>query len=438
MDIIIAGAGKVGFKLAQTLSIKHNVTIIDRNKDALQRLQESIDILPIIGDIENPEVYKPLDGSYDIFIAVTDNDEANILSTLIADDEIDVAKKIIRLRNPYFAKSSIAKKLSIDAAVFPFSLTARSVGALLDFPKANNVKEFIFTPLRLISVRVNEPLYKRVDEFQSDKLKAVGIERSKKFFLPAADERLENGDLLYLFGEMEQIKQICAKINKSDPKEIKKAAIFGADLLGLEIAKIFLEKGIVLKIIESDPERCKRASEVLQDRATIINSKYIEHDIYEEENIRFADMVVATSSDDEVNIIECLQAGEYGVKKRVAINNDLAFYDLMHKLQIVAIRGPKASAYYAILEKIASSNIVTEKHYCGGRGAVFMRKIFSDSTLVHKVVKPLRLEGITIFYIRNEQIYNFDKKLRLQAEDIIVVFLQSYQEEKVKKWIFNL
>ncbi len=438
MDIIIAGAGKVGYKLAQTLSIKHNVTIIDRNSEALQRLQESIDVLPILGDIENPATYKHLDGRYDIFIAVTDNDEANILSTLIADDEIDVTKKIIRLRNPYFAKSSIAKKLGSDAAVFPFSLTAASVGSLLDFPKANNVKEFIFTSFKLISVRVNEPLYKSIQEIEAKALKVVGIERKKRFFIPDAQERLEDGDLVYLFGDERQIRQVCAKINKSDPKEIKRAAIFGADLLGLEIAKIFLQKGIVLKIIETDPVKCRKASEVLQDRATIINSKYIEHEIYEEENIRFADMVVATSSDDEVNIIECLQAGEYGVKKRVAINNDLAFYDLMHKLQIVAIRGPKTSAYYAILEKLASSNIVSEKHYCGGRGAVFMRKIFDDSTLIHKTIKPLCLEDVALFYIRDNQIYEFDKKVQLQPEDIIVVFLKSYQEERVKKWIFNL
>ena len=438
MDIIIAGAGRVGFRLAQTLSIKHNVTVIDQNKEALARLQESIDILPINGNIEDPDTFKALDGSYDIFIAVTDIDEANILSTLLADDEIDVAKKIIRLRNPYFAKSSIANKLGIDEAVFPFKLAADSIKALLDFPKANNVKDFIFTPYKLISVRINEPLIESTGDIDSEKIVVVGIERDKKFFLPKNNEKLQENDLIYLFGDEEKIKNICRKVNKNEPKTIKKVAIFGAKLLGIEIAKAFLEKRVDIKIIESDPELCKRASEILQDRATIINSKYIEHEIYEEENIRLADMVIATSSEDEENIIECLEAKEYGVKKSVAINNNIEFYNLMHKLGIIAVRGPKTSAYYAILEKIGSSNVITEKHYCGGRGTIFMRKIFADSLLIGKAIKPLRLEDTKLYLIREGKIRIFNEKTTLHKDDVIVVFLKTYQEEKVKKWIYNL
>ena len=438
MNIIIAGAGRVGFRLAQTLSIKHNVTVIDQNKEALARLQESIDILPINGNIEDPDTFKALDGSYDIFIAVTDIDEANILSTLLADDEIDVAKKIIRLRNPYFAKSSIANKLGIDEAVFPFKLAADSIGALLDFPKANNIKDFIFTPYKLISVRINEPLIESTGDIDSEKIVVVGIERDKKFFLPKNNEKLQENDLIYLFGDEEKIKNICRKVNKNEPKTIKKVAIFGAKLLGIEIAKAFLEKKVDIKIIESDPELCKRASEILQDRATIINSKYIEHEIYEEENIRLADMVIATSSEDEENIIECLEAKEYGVKKSVAVNNNIEFYNLMHKLGIIAVRGPKTSAYYAILEKIGSSNVITEKHYCGGRGTIFMRKIFADSLLIGKAIKPLRLEDTKLYLIREGKIRIFNEKTTLHKDDVIVVFLKTYQEEKVKKWIYNL
>ena len=438
MDIIIAGAGRVGYRLAQTLSIKHNVTIIDQNSEALAHLQESIDVLPIAGNIEDPDTFKALEGHYDIFIAVTDNDEANILSTLIADDAIEVDKKIIRLRNPYFAKSSIAGKLGIDEAVFPFRLAADAIGALLDFPKANNIKDFIFTPYKLISVRIDEPLYDSIADILSADMVVAGIERSKRFFIPQQDEKLLQNDLIYLFGDEERIRFICQKINKSDPGKIKKVAIFGAKLLGIEIAKAFLRRKVDIKLIESDPELCKRASDILQERVTIINSKYIEHEVYEEENIRLADMVIATSSEDEENIIECLEAKEFGVKKTVAINNDIQFYNLMHKLGIVAVRGPKTSAYYAILEKIGSSNIITEKHYCGGRGTIFMRKIFEESPLIGKAVKPLQLADTTSYIIREGKIRPFTQKTTLHKNDLIVVFLKTYQEERVKKWIYNL
>ncbi len=438
MNIIIAGAGRVGYRLAQTLSIKHNVTIIDQNRDALGRLYESIDVLPIVGNIEDPDTFKALDGHYDIFIAVTDNDEANILSTLIADDEIDVDKKIIRLRNPYFAKSSIASKLGIDEAVFPFRLAASAIGDLLDFPKANNIKKFIFTPFKLISVRVDEPLLHTTEEIEGSTIVVAGIERDKRFFIPEGDVRLEQNDLIYLFGDEDAIRDVCHKINKNDPGSITKVAIFGAKLLGIEVAKAFSDRKVQIKLIETDPELCKKASEILQDRVTIINSKYIEHEVYEEENIRLADMVIATSSEDEENIIECLEAKEFGVKKTVAVNNNIEFYNLMHKLGIVAVRGPKASAYYAILEKIGSSNIISERHYCGGRGTIFMRKVFEDSLLIGKAVKPLKLDECTTFIIREGAIRPFREKTTLHKEDVIVVFLKTYQEEQVKKWIYNL
>ncbi|BCD68527.1 NAD-binding protein [Nitratiruptor sp. YY09-18] len=439
MDIIIAGAGRVGFKLAQTLSIKHNIIIIDKNQDALSRLTESIDVMPLFGNIEDPDTYKSLmEREYDIFIAVTDNDEANLISTLIADDAINVKKKIIRLRNPFFAKSSIAKKIGIHEAVFPFIAAASSIKLLLNYPKANNVKNFIFTPFTLVSVVVDEPQYTTMEELCTKDTIVVGIERNKKFLIPAKNEKIEQNDLLYLFGDKERIKELCNGLNRHAPKQIKKIAIFGAELLGLEIAKAFLEEKVELKIIETDPELCKRASEVLQNRATVINSRYIEHAIFEEENVKSADMIISTSSDDEDNIIRCLEAKEYGVKKSVAVNNDMEFYSLMHKLGIVAVRGPKMSAYYSILEKIASSLVISERHYCGGRGTIFMRKIFPNSHLIDQKIKPLALDDARFYIIRDGEIKPLEQKTTLKALDVIAVFSKSYLEERIKKWIYTL
>ena len=436
MDIIIAGAGRVGFRLAETLSIHHDIYVIDRNKDALSRLEESIDIMPIFGNIEDPDTYLPLtDKRYDIFIAVTNNDEVNILSTLIADDIIDVERKIIRLRNPYFAKSSIFQKLNIDEAVFPYVFVAKSIRALLDFPKANNVKDINFTPFKLISVQLVNPEIKNVNEINNEKVVLVGVERDKDFFIPDEKVELMENDLIYLFGNEDDIKTLCKKLNKKAPQEINKVAIFGADLLGLEIAKAFLEKEVEIKIIEKDPNLCKRASDVLQDRAMIINSKYIEHTVYEEENIKDADMVISASKKDEDNIIRCLEAKEYNIKKTVAINNNIRFYNLMHALGITTVRGPKSTAYHSILEKIGSNKLLTEKYFCGGRGTVIVRKV--NSNLKDRKVKPLKLKDSLIFIIRDGKIYKFDKKTLLTESDIIVVFSKTYLEEKVKNWIMN-
>ena len=115
MNIMIAGAGTVGYSLAQTLSRKHNIIVVDKRIQTLNRLEESIDILTLHGNIDDPKTFQALHiDALDLFIAVTDSDEANLLSTLIIDDVIKVKKKIIRLKNSYFSKSTVLKKLNID------------------------------------------------------------------------------------------------------------------------------------------------------------------------------------------------------------------------------------------------------------------------------------------------------------------------------------
>ncbi|MRI57900.1 MAG: potassium transporter [Epsilonproteobacteria bacterium] len=435
MDIIIAGAGRVGYRLAETLSLKHNVYIIDKNAEALSRLGEAIDILPILGDIEDPDTYKALqEKEFDIFIAVTDSDEANILSTLIAAESIEAQTKIIRLRNPFFAKSSIAQKLEITQAVFPFVDTAKSIAALLDYPKANNVKSLPFSDFKLISLTLNEPLFDSYAQIESQQVRVVGVERNKELLFTG--DAPKSGDLVYLFGQSTAIKKLCQRIDAKNPPNIKRVAIFGADLLGLEIAKIIKDR-VALKLIEEDPALCERAAETLQNSATIINSKYIEHKLFEEENIKAADMTIATYAEDEANIVKSLEAKEYGVQKCVAINNDTQYYDLMHKLSIIPIRGPKSSAYYAIVEKIGSSAIIAQKHYCGGRGALFVRKIFEGSKLIERTVKPPNVLG-RYFIQRGDEIVTLHKNALLRQGDIIVAFTLSLYEEEIKRWIENL
>lgn len=100
MKIVIVGAGRVGFRLAKSLSARHDVMMIDRNRDALERVAEQADIFTIVGDAENPDTYRALWGKeVDLFIAVADRDEANIIACLIADESIRSTQKILRLKN---------------------------------------------------------------------------------------------------------------------------------------------------------------------------------------------------------------------------------------------------------------------------------------------------------------------------------------------------
>jgi len=441
MDIMIAGAGTVGYSLAQTLSYKHNVIVIDKDINKLNKLDEELDILTLYGDIENPKIYQSLNlDSVDLFIAVTDSDEANLLSTLIVEDVVAVKRKIIRLKNDGFLKSHVLQKLSIDYAVFPDITTANKVKALFTFPKANNVKMFHQTKHKLVSIRVQydtDVLY-NVGEFINKNVSIVGIERKKEFFVPHMDEKIHKDDLVYLFGNIKAIEEISSKLDEKMPSSIRKIVIFGANTLAQKIAKALLDKKLEIKMIEKEIDHCRTASEVLQGKVTIINSAYEDQRLFEEEGLKNADMIIAAGHNDEKNIVKCIEAKEYGVQKVVAVNNDKAYYNLMHKMGVVVVRGSKAGAHYAILEKISSSSIVTQRHFCGGRGVLFMRKIYPNSELIGKMIKVVKIDSSILLLLREDKLYNLSQIERLEQDDILVVFGDIENKEEIQQWIYTL
>jgi len=441
MNIMIAGAGTVGYSLAQTLSHKHNVIVIDKDIGKLNKLDEDIDILVLHGDIENPKTYQSLDiDEADLFIAVTDSDEANLLSTLIVEDVVNVKRKIIRLKNDGFLKSHVLEKLAIEYAVFPDLTTANKVKALFTFPKANNVKTFHQTKHKLISIRVqyeNEVHYS-VGEFINENVSIVGIEREKSFFIPDKETSVHKDDLVYLFGHIDAIGEIASKLDEKMPSSIKKVVIFGANTLAQKIAKALLDKKLEIKMIEKDMEHCRRASELLQGKVSIINSAHEDQRLFEEEGLKNADMIIAAEHDDEKNIVKCIEAKEYGIEKVVAVNNDKAYYNLMHKMGVVVVRGSKAGAHYAILEKISSSSIVTQRHFCGGSGVLFMRKIYPNSELIGKSVKSVKLDNVIVLLLREEKLYGLSQIGLLAQGDIYVVFGNINNKEKIEQWIYTL
>ena len=160
--------------------------------------------------------------------------------------------------------------------------------------------------------------------------------------------------------------------------------------------------------------------------------------IFEEEGLKNADMIIAAGMDDEKNIVKCIEARENGVEKVIAINNDKAYYDLMHKLGIIVVRGSKIGAYYTILEKIASSSVIMERHFCGGNAVLFMRQIGKESLLIGKQIGNAVLKETFVFVLRDEVIYTDVATLSLTEGDIIMVSGKTKQEEKIQKWIYTL
>ena len=441
MNIVIAGAGTVGYSLAQTLSFKHNVAVIDQEGKKLEKIAEALDIYPLKGDAEDPGAYRNLPfEKIDLFVAVTDSDEVNLLSTLVAEDCLQIARKIVRLKNENFLHSHVIEKLQIDHTVFPDLSTVNKIKELFRFPRANNVKSFHQTSHKLISVRVEAGAEHlgRVEDYRDALHYLVGIERNKHFFVPNDTEPIREGDLLYFFGQSDTVREVMDRLAHSLPDTIRKTVIFGTDTLARKIAKAIVQKGIEVKMIGRDAKQCRKASEALGGKVRVVHNLDTSGKIYETEGLQHVDMAIAASKSDTDNIVTCIEASEQGIVKTVAINNDKSYYDLMHKMGIVVVRGSKAGAHYAILENIASSSIITQRRFCGGRGILFMRKIYPGSTLIGRRIRLPKAEDFVALLLRESKMAPLQEQSILQEGDIIVLFAPTTTEDRLQQWIYAL
>lgn len=442
MQVIIAGAGKVGYNIAKHLMHNNDVTVIDQNEYAIQNIQENLDVLGICGNIENPHTYLGINPQIDLFVAVTDSDEVNLLSSIIIDHIATVKRKIIRLKNSFFASDQVKQKLNIHETIVPSFEAAQPFKHLIDFTHAHNAKAFEYTKALLVSIRLCDDFTPRmistfVGELNGE-IAIAGMERKKQFFVPKPVETLLPNDLIYCLAfpsALAELRQLVFHISEP-PTPIKTCLIFGADALGVEIAKVLLKKGIDVQIMDKNIDLCRKANIELKNKATVLKTTY-DADHIINKNKFDTDMFIAATKNDEYNITKCIEAKQRGIRKIIGINNDIAYSSLMRNLNIEVVRGEKINAYYSILERIQTDGKYIQKKFCGGEGAILMRKIDASSPwLGEKLPLPEKVDDKGHFIIlRGNDIYEYRLIPTFALDDVIVAFTKESDFESVSKWI---
>jgi len=442
MQVIIAGAGKVGYMIAKHLMLHNNVTVIDKNEAAIKKIEENLDVMAVCGDIENPHTYLSVDSDVDLFIGVTDSDEVNMVASLIIDKITKVGKKIIRLKNSFFADDLVRERLGINDFVIPAFEAAQPFKYLIDFPIVRNVKSFEYTKALLISLKVpsdfEATIISSLTDKLNDKIIATGIERNGEFYIPTSADMLNPNDLAYFYAYPKAIKELQYSIYPEDDEryDIRNCVIFGADSLGLEIAKVLIKKDLNIQIVDRNLQRCEKANLVLKDKVTVIKSTYDSDHMIENDNIK-PDLFIVASRNDEYNITKCMEAQYYGINKVISINNDIAYSKLMRNLNLEVVRGEKINAYYSILEKIESSKIVIKRQFCGGEGVLMMRKVFPSSDLIGKFFSlSVKFKNIGSFFVqRDGDILLYETIDGFQEGDAIVVISKKEDSDALSNWL---
>ena len=362
MKIVIVGAGKVGSYLTSKLSDEgHNILVIEKNKDVLERLLAQNDVMGILGDGRDLAVLDEANvDECDAFIAMTFNDDVNLISSMIAKKK-GAKSTIVRLRDPRYIKYDefMRKTMGVDRLVNPEYYAAKEIQRTLKYTYAVNVENFLDSKVILIELEIDENS-KLANKSLMD-LNAEGLlgntiivigEKDDQVVIPNGNHILEVGEKIYVAGPREDIDKFY-KRQVDDKKSIKNVLIVGGGSIALYLSELLLKRNFNVTVLEIDKERAIDFSERLPE-CEVINADGSDPEILDEVRIENYDAVVALTGIDEENILISLLAKKRGIDKIIAKVNRTQLLKITGILDVDTTVTPKKSASFFVSRLLRS------------------------------------------------------------------------------------
>ncbi len=448
MNIIICGAGMVGFSISKQLQAQgHSVTVIDQSSEDIKKINDTQDVKGIVGRATLPSVLESAGAKdTDMIIAVTRNDEINMIVCQIASSLFNISKKIARIRSQEFLEGRWSKLYSksnipIDVIISPEREIAKSLYRKLEAPGALDNVPFVKDKVKLLEILIekkcpiaNIPLNDLTKKFPEFKAYIFGAERKDKFVFFKKTDQMKVGDKVYLVVSTEQINKLLSVFGH-DEKVAKKILIIGGGNVGLHLAKLLeTSDGLRTKIIEKDKIRAEQIASELSSSIVICGDP-LDEKILKEANIEEVETVFALTEDDEDNIMACVLAEKYTPSKRtIAIINKQNYNILQESLKIDDLVDPRMATVSTIMKHVHMGTIDTVYSLLDGQYEFLEAKILESSELVNKSIKDSNLpDQVRIgAVVRKEKVMMPSSKFIFEKDDIVIVLSKREQLKEVE------
>ena len=460
MNIIICGAGRVGFTIAKLLSEQgHSITVIDQSSEDIQKINDSLDVKAIVGKATYPSILEKANASEtDMVIAVTRNDEINMLICQIAFSIFNIQKKIARIRsqdylNPKFSSVYNKENLPIDVIISPELEISKSIQRKLEAPGALDSVPFADNKIRLLEILIKDEC-KSIDIKFNDltkrypKLEAnvIGINRDDKFFIPKKTDTVKKNDKVYLIINSSQMPETLEAFGHLE-KISKKILIIGGGNIGFNLAKNIEEtlETTRVKIVEKDKQRAEYLASELND-SIIINGDGLDEEVLVEANLDEAETVLALTNDDEDNLMVSVLVEKFAKddkniddKRTMALINKPNYSLLQNSLKIDDLIDPRMNTVSSILKHIHKGTIETAYTIHNGEYEVIEAEIIETSELINKELKNSNLpEEIRIGAVLRDDKVIIPRSNFVFQKDDRVVFLAKKDSISVVENIFSI
>ena len=412
MNIIICGAGRVGFTIAKILSEQgHSITVIDQSSEDIQKIDETLDVKSIVGKATYPSILEKANASdADMIIAVTRNDEINMLICQIAFSIFNVQKKIARIRsqdylNPKFTKVYNKENLPIDVIISPEIEIAKSLQRKLEAPGALDNIPFADNKIRLLEILINEncslkdiKLKDITKKFPKLNANIIGVIRDKKFIVLKKTDIMLKEDRAFVAINATQMKETLNAFNHNE-KISNKILIIGGGNIGFNLAKNLEESfdSLRVKIIEKNKERAEQIASQLNN-TIVINGDALDEEVLLEANLDEAETVLALTNDDEDNLMVSILVEKFvkdndesSKKRTMALTNKPNYSLLQSSLKIDDFIDPRMNTVSSILKHIHKGTIENAYSILNGEYEIIEAEIIESSELVNKELKNSNL-----------------------------------------------
>ena len=449
MKIIISGAGEVGFHLAKLLSYEsQEITLIDTNKDSLTYADNHLDIRVVKGDTTSISVLKDSRiESADLLIAVTSSESTNITACVLG-KQLGAKRTIARISNTEFIqyKDEVGfTKFGIDELISPEALAAKEIELLLNQSGFNDTYQFEDGALTMVG-----QILSKTASFVGKTVKEAGQILPEIHFIPIAIQRygtqftiIPRGDTI--FQEKDQVYFITSlggveelyKITGTIKEDIKNVMILGGSKIGYKTTRDLCSNKFNVKLIEKNKERALDLADDLPN-ALVISGDGRDVELLEEESLSEMDAFISVTGNSETNIMSCLVAKSKGVKKTIALVENMDYFELSHSIGIDSLINKKLLAANNIFRYVRKGEVVAMTKLNNMNAEILEFEVRPTSKICDQFIKNIDFPRAAIIggVIRHDEGLIALGDFKIKAFDKVVVCCLPKSIKSVEKLFF--
>ena len=368
MQVLIIGAGEVGFHTALRLSREgHKVVVVDRDPEAVRAVTEQMDVQTLVGSGSSPRVLRQAEvEAAELLVAVTDSDEVNLQACRFARLLAPYLTTVARIRSQDyldFLEEVGSRELDVDTAINPERELAAQVMQFVTVPAASSVADFAGGKVKLLGLKVPaaSPLVGRsLAELRSGggpPFLVAAIERGGRVLIPRGGDLILPDDLAYVVAREDVIDRVVDHFGLQGSR-VRDLVVVGGGAIGRMVAEQAAQRGIKVRMIEKDPERCQALADQLEN-VMVLHGDGTDLALLEEENVGATDVFCAVTDDEEDNVLIALLGKKMGARRTIARVAHMGYVPLVSSLGLDLVVSPRFAAVGAILRHLRRGKVLT-------------------------------------------------------------------------------